>query len=106
MKLRIGVITARLRAPFSSAWGSILDRPLVLVRLEDTDGHVGLGEAAPLPDYHGVNVEDVVEALEAARVSLAGPPSAASARDRLAEWGGMAVLPALAAIDMAGITLR
>jgi L-Ala-D/L-Glu epimerase / N-acetyl-D-glutamate racemase len=101
VKLRIGVITARLRAPFSSAWGLILDRPLVLVRLEDTDGHVGLGEAAPLPDYHGVNVEDVLEALEAARVTLAGPPSAASARDELAEWGGMAVLPALAAIDMA-----
>ena len=31
---------------------------------EDSSGWVGLGEAAPLPDYDGVNVEDVLEALE------------------------------------------
>ena len=53
-----------MRAPFVSASGSLADRELVLVRLEDSGGWVGLGESAPLPDYHGVNVEDVLEALD------------------------------------------
>jgi L-Ala-D/L-Glu epimerase len=97
----VGLVGARLRAPFSSAWGSISDRRLVTVRLEDADGHVGLGEAAPLPDYHGVNVEDVFEALEAARVILTEASGVAPARDRLAEWSQMAVFPAVAALDMA-----
>jgi o-succinylbenzoate synthase len=97
----LGLIRARLRSPFSSAWGSIRDRGLVTVRLEDADGHVGLGEAAPLPDYHGVNVEDMREALAAARDMLAGAPPGASPREALAEWSRMAVLPALAAVDMA-----
>ena len=101
MNLRIGLITARLRAPFSTAWGAIRDRPLVLVRVEDTDGQVGLGEAAPLPDYHGVGVDDVLEALEACRDMLAGASPGRETDEALAEWRRMAVAPALAAIDMA-----
>jgi L-Ala-D/L-Glu epimerase len=101
VKLEIEFLRARLRAPFVSAWGSIRDRPLVLVRIEDTDGSVGLGEAAPLPDYHGVNVEDVVEALEACRDMLAAASPGSSTAEALAEWRRMAVLPAVAAIDMA-----
>ena len=101
MNLTARLITARLRAPFSSAWGSILDRPLVTVRLEDGDGYVGLGESAPLPDYHGVNADDVLEALEAARASLTGAPVGSSAREALADWTRMAVLPAVAAVDLA-----
>ena len=60
MNVRIERLQARLRAPFVAAWGSVTNRPLVLVALEDEDGHVGLGEAAPLAGYHGVNVEDVL----------------------------------------------
>jgi o-succinylbenzoate synthase len=100
VNVRIESIRARLRAPFSSAWGSISDRPLVLVRVEDTDGSVGLGEAAPLPDYHGVDVDDVVEALEACRDLLAGASPGAPG-EVLAEWRRLAVVPAVAAIDMA-----
>jgi o-succinylbenzoate synthase len=101
VKVRIGLITARLRAPFSSAWGSIVDRPLVLVEVEDTDGHVGRGEAAPLPGYHGVDVEDVREALEACRDTLAAAAPGGATAAALAEWRGIAVLPAVAAVDMA-----
>jgi L-Ala-D/L-Glu epimerase len=101
VKLELDAITARLRAPFVSSRGPLDERPLVLVRLEDEDGFVGLGEAAPLADYHGVNAEDVLEALEACRVILAGAPQDATHQDLMTEWRRMAVLPAVAALDMA-----
>ncbi|MBV9335699.1 MAG: hypothetical protein JO243_07365 [Solirubrobacterales bacterium] len=101
MNVNIDSLRARLRAPFFSGWGSIQDRPLLLVRVEDFDGHVGLGEAAPLPGYHGVGGDDVLEALEACRTMLAGAsPGPATAR-ALAEWRRLAVMPAVAAVDMA-----
>jgi len=100
MKIGIEVLRARLRAPFVSASGSLHERDLLLVRLEDVDGFVGVGEAAPLPDYHGVNVEDVLEALEACRTMLAAGPNV-SPREVLTEWAEFAPLPALAAVDMA-----
>jgi L-alanine-DL-glutamate epimerase-like enolase superfamily enzyme len=43
--------------------GAALVRPLVLLRLEATDGLVGYGEAAPLEEYDGVSVERVMSAL-------------------------------------------
>jgi L-Ala-D/L-Glu epimerase len=102
VKLEVELIQARLRAPFVTSQGSVEDRPLVLVRVEDEDGFVGLGEAAPLADYHGVNVDDVLEALEAARPILAaGKHSATHDHEPLSEWRRMAALPAVAAVDMA-----
>jgi o-succinylbenzoate synthase len=92
---------ARMRAPFVSASGSISDRELVRLRLEDSAGRVGFGEAAPLPDYNGASVEDVREALEACRPALArgtGLPR----RELLAQCIELAVLPpAIAAVDLA-----
>jgi o-succinylbenzoate synthase len=101
VRLELDAITARLRAPFVSSRGPIDERPLVLVRLEDEDGFVGLGEAAPLADYHGVNAEDVLDALEACRAILAAAPQDATHEDGMSEWRRMAVLPAVAALDMA-----
>lgn len=101
MRLRIDLIRARLRAPFVSARGPLEDRPLALVRVEDEDGFVGLGEAAPLGDYHGVNIEDVLDALEACRDVLAGAPPGATHQGPLSEWRRIAVVPAVAALDMA-----
>jgi len=101
VSLGIELVTARLRTPFSAAWGSIRVRALALVRLEDGDGHVGLGEAAPLPGYHGVNVEDVVEDLHAARDALDAASTGTGAREALAGWWRVARAPALAALDMA-----
>jgi L-alanine-DL-glutamate epimerase-like enolase superfamily enzyme len=101
VRLELDAITARLRASFVSSRGPLDERPLVLVRLEDEDGFVGLGEAAPLADYHGVNAEDVLEALEGCRAALAEAPPGSTHRDVLSEWRRMAVLPAVAALDMA-----
>jgi L-Ala-D/L-Glu epimerase len=101
VRVDVELFRARLRAPFVSASGSLSDRELVLVRLEDSEGWVGLGESAPLPDYHGVNVGDVVEALEACGDALAGARPGTSPQDALAEWRAMAILPAVAAVDMA-----
>ena len=103
MKLHLDLIQARLRAPFVSASGPILDRRLLLVRLEAADGVVGFGEAAPLPSYDGVTLEDVRAALEDCRTALATAPR--DGRDRaglLAECTRRAVLPqAVAALDLA-----
>jgi L-Ala-D/L-Glu epimerase len=101
VRLEIELIRARLRAPFVSARGSLEDRPLVLLHVEDEDGFVGLGEAAPLADYHGVNAEDVLEALEACRDILAGGEPGGAPQELLSEWRRMAVIPAVAALDMA-----
>jgi o-succinylbenzoate synthase len=94
-------VRARLRAPFVSASGSISERELVLLRLEDSAGRLGFGEAAPLPDYHGVSAGDVREALEGCRRTLSR--AARLAREELlAQCAELAVLaPAVAAIDMA-----
>src|SRR5205823_3457521 len=82
-------------------WGSISERPLVMVRVEDTDGRAGWGEAAPLPEYHGAGVDDVLEALEACRDMLAAAARGAGVAEALDEWRRLAVVPAVAAIDMA-----
>jgi L-alanine-DL-glutamate epimerase-like enolase superfamily enzyme len=65
VKLSVEPVRARLRAPFAAGWGTISERELVLVRLESGDGTVGWGEAAPLPGYDGVSMEEVRAALDA-----------------------------------------
>jgi L-alanine-DL-glutamate epimerase-like enolase superfamily enzyme len=101
VKLAIECARARLRTPFASAWGSIAVRELLVVSLEDSDGAVGFGEAAPLAGYDGVELDDVRGALEDCRALL----SSATVEDRaqaLAECARATALPqALAAIDLA-----
>jgi o-succinylbenzoate synthase len=84
-----------------SATGSTEHRELLLLRLEGRDGHVGFGEAAPLPHYDGVRIEDCRAALEDCRGAL----TASDGDEReplLGECSRLAVLPqALAAIDLA-----
>ena len=101
MTVDIRSLRVRLRAPFVSASGALGERELVLLRLEDSGGCVGFGEAAPLADYHGVNTDDVLEALEACRDMLAAAPDDVSPGQALAEWRAVAVLPAVAAVDIA-----
>jgi L-alanine-DL-glutamate epimerase-like enolase superfamily enzyme len=101
VKFDVDVLWARLRAPVVSARGSDVDRAIVLVSLDAGDGLVGRGEAAPLPYYDGVRIEDVRAALEDCRAVLSR--SDGSDRDAvLAECARLAVLPqALAAVDLA-----
>jgi L-Ala-D/L-Glu epimerase len=101
VKVDIEYLGARLRAPFVSASGSIGERELVLLRLEDSAGRVGFGESAPLPDYHGVSVDDVREALEGCRATLLRA-ARLGREELLAQCTELAVLaPAVAAIDLA-----
>jgi o-succinylbenzoate synthase len=101
MKVDIQYLRPRLRAPFVSASGSLGERELVLLRLEDSAGRVGFGEAAPLPAYNGVSVDDVREALDGCRSTL-GRAVRLTREELLAECTALAMLPpAVAAIDLA-----
>jgi o-succinylbenzoate synthase len=101
VKLSIESVTARLRTPFVSASGTTERRELLLVRLEESGGQAGFGEAAPLPGYDGVRIDDCRAALEDCRGIL----SESDGREQeqlLIECARLAVLPqALAAIDLA-----
>jgi L-alanine-DL-glutamate epimerase-like enolase superfamily enzyme len=69
--------------------------------LEDDQGWVGLGEAAPLASYDGVTTDDVQAALEDCSGVLRGADEAPH-DELLAECARLAVLPqAVAAIDLA-----
>jgi o-succinylbenzoate synthase len=52
------------REPYVTARGSLTRREMVLLRLRDEDGVVGLGEAVPLSLRGGATLEQVVRELE------------------------------------------
>jgi L-Ala-D/L-Glu epimerase len=58
-------LSVPLKTPFVTSGGVVSARELVLLRLEDSDGAVGYGEAAPLEPYDGVSIDDVVAAMRA-----------------------------------------
>ncbi|MGA2928768.1 MAG: enolase C-terminal domain-like protein [Solirubrobacteraceae bacterium] len=101
MKVRLTVVGARLRGAFVSGAGSVTARELLLLELQDARGVVGSGEAAPLPGYDGVSLDDVRAALDDCA------PLLADADDRprteiLAACAARAIpAQALAAIDLA-----
>ena len=83
-----------LKVPFVTAGGVVSARELAVIRLEDDEGTVGFGEAAPLEPYDGVSVEAVVDALRegppaAAPLHRRGPPgSLPSSTFRCGAWTG------------------
>jgi L-alanine-DL-glutamate epimerase-like enolase superfamily enzyme len=92
---------AHLRVPFGSAWGSVTERELVLLELEDDNGNLGLGEAAPLPGYEGVSIEDARRGIDHCGRLLVGSDGS-DHDDLLARCAELTVVPhALAAIDEA-----
>jgi L-alanine-DL-glutamate epimerase-like enolase superfamily enzyme len=101
VKVQIHRITAALREPFESSRGRASHRELLLLVLEDGEGRIGLGEAAPLESYDGVSPDDAHAALEDCRAVL----ETADGLDRdglLADCERLAVLPqAVAAVDLA-----
>ena len=52
------------KEPYVTARGSLTERELVLLRLRDEDGVLGLGEAVPLSLRGGVTLKQVVRELE------------------------------------------
>lgn len=92
---------APMRHEFAAAWGRVASREWLLLRLEDSEGHVGFGEAAPLPAYDGVSVEEVAGALRDCHRILTHA-GWLEPDELLAECAELTVVPqALAAIDLA-----
>ena len=101
MRLEIAPRRLRLRTPLRTAHGTVVERELLDVLILGADGVAGAGEAAPLPSYDGVELDDVRAALEDCRPIVHDaeglPRSMVLAACRKA-----AVLPqAIAAIDLA-----
>ena len=65
VKRSLARLSIPLREPFATPGGVVAERELVLLRLEDEDGDVGYGEAAPFEPYDGVPLDDVVDAARA-----------------------------------------
>jgi len=101
VRLEIAPRRLRLRTPLRTAHGTVAERELLDVLILGADGVAGAGEAAPLPSYDGVSLDDVRAALEDCRPIVhdaEGLPRAMV----LAECSKAAVLPqAVAAIDLA-----
>ncbi|HEX8742899.1 MAG TPA: o-succinylbenzoate synthase [Thermoleophilaceae bacterium] len=68
------------REPFVTASGVVPARELAVLRLEDGDGFVGYGEAAPFEPYDGVPLDAALAAL-ADGDPAAGPPQARAAEE-------------------------
>jgi o-succinylbenzoate synthase len=66
------------RQPFVTSSGVVAERELVLLRVEDEDGVVGFGEAAPFEPYDGISLEAAAAAL---RDGADGPPQARAAEE-------------------------
>jgi L-alanine-DL-glutamate epimerase-like enolase superfamily enzyme len=101
VRLEIAPRRLRLRTPLSSAHGTVAERELLDVLVIGVDGVAGAGEAAPLPSYDGVALDDVRAALEDCRPLLRDAEGLPRAMV-LEQCRQAAVLPqAVAAIDLA-----
>jgi o-succinylbenzoate synthase len=80
VKRSLARLSIPLREPFATAGGVVAERELVLLRLEDDDGAVGFGEAAPLTPYDGVTMDEVLAALRNGDGDP-GPPQARAAEE-------------------------
>jgi L-alanine-DL-glutamate epimerase-like enolase superfamily enzyme len=72
VRLDVRGVALRLREPLHTSYGAVGERELLIVSLEDGDGAIGYGEAAPLEPYDGVSIERVRQALERYRPVLEG----------------------------------
>ena len=69
MRRSLARLSIPLRTPFVTAGGVVGARELLLLRLEDDEGAVGFGEAAPLEPYDGVSLDQVAVALRTGDLS-------------------------------------
>jgi L-alanine-DL-glutamate epimerase-like enolase superfamily enzyme len=98
MRLAVEPFALAFREPVRAAWGTLATRDLLRVRLEADDGLAGVGEAAPLEPYDGVEPAAVRAALDAYAEVLADCPEG----DALEACRAERDLPqALAAVDLA-----
>lgn len=101
MRVTIEEATYRFREPMLTAWGSLEERTVLVLTVEDGHGVRGRGEAAPLEPYDGVPLAIVREALERYRPILADADDLRGG-ELLDACREAADLPhALAAVDLA-----
>ena len=77
MDVELERVTYRFRHPIATAYGTLTEREVLVLRLRDEDGNEGLGEAAPLTAYDGVTLAQAERAIRAG----GGPPQGAAALD-------------------------
>lgn len=63
VKFDFKIFKSELSENFESAHGNYIDREYLIIRLVDSDGTVGYGEAAPLPGFSKEIVKDIVERI-------------------------------------------
>jgi o-succinylbenzoate synthase len=68
------------KAPYVTSSGVVTEREIALLRIEDADGFVGHGEAAPFEPYDGVSIDRVVATLMR-RAKGRRPPQARAAEE-------------------------
>jgi L-alanine-DL-glutamate epimerase-like enolase superfamily enzyme len=101
VKVALELHEARLRAPLASARDVVSVQRLIVLGLENSDGVIGYGEAAPLAGYHDVTEADVITALEDCSRALASSDGR-DLRQLLSVCAELTtVREALAAIDLA-----
>jgi L-alanine-DL-glutamate epimerase-like enolase superfamily enzyme len=100
-----------LNESFAISGGAVDVVELVLVRLTDSAGRVGLGEAAPFSAYDGMTRQRVLDSVKACDFSLLGQGSAQAFEKTQLSWmadrfsGAHLPGPRLAALEMAWLDL-
>lgn len=92
---------------FNTAQGDLKAREGAIIRLETDNGLVGLGEAAPLPEFGGGTLADVLTLLKNYAPDFAGSEVATlnSQLDAWLERGGPGVAALACGLDMANCDL-
>ncbi len=101
MDVRIATVTLTFAVPLPTAFGTLRERELLMLRLSDGDGVVGWGEAAPLQPYDGVGLDEAREALAAYEPLLRDGDDASGGELLEACRAAADLPPALAAVDLA-----
>ena len=79
MRRSLARLSIPFKQPFATSGGVVATRELLLLRIEDEDGNVGYGEAAPFEPYDGVAIEEVARALGDGEPDDGAPPQARAA---------------------------
>jgi o-succinylbenzoate synthase len=91
--------TYRFRHPVATAYGTLTEREVLVLRLRDEDGNEGLGEAAPLAPYDGVTLEETERTIRSFVAALPAFEEASGEHAAGVSRAGRA--PASAALDTA-----
>lgn len=79
MRRSLARLSIPFKEPYVTSGGVVPARELALLRLEDDEGNVGYGEAAPFEPYDGVKLDEVVRALSNGEPAGGAPAQARAA---------------------------